>query len=231
MEKTKTLIIPCKDEGNEFRIILDRFLDYLDSQTLVLIVVDNEEDTTLSNLTELNENVKVLVNTYGPGPAMAIRYGIDNAVGSAICIAMGDGSDDPKQVEELFLLIDRGLAIAVASRYTKNGKYIGNKSLKYFLSKYSGIFLNIFFRLGTKDPTNMFKAYSSNFLKNVKVESHNGFTLGLEMVVKAKLSNSPIGELPTIWIDRSHGVSKFNMKKYLPSYLYWVKRLVLRKKK
>ncbi len=228
MEQTKTLIIPCKDEGREFSNILKRFLDYLDETTLVLIVVDDIEDSSLEYLGELSSNIKVLVNTYGPGPALAIKYGIDNSVGNSICVAMGDGSDDPKQVEELFLLIDRGLSVAVASRYTKNGKYIGRKSFKYFLSKYSGIILNILFRLGTNDPTNMFKAYSSNFLKNVKVESKNGFTLGLEMVVKAKLNNAPIGEMPTIWIDRTHGISKFNMKKYLPSYIYWVKRLILR---
>ena len=227
MEQTKTLIIPCKDEGREFSNILKRFLDYLDETTLVLIVVDDIEDSSLEYLGELSSNIKVLVNTYGPGPALAIKYGIDNSVGNSICVAMGDGSDDPKQVEEL-LLIDRGLSVAVASRYTKNGKYIGRKSFKYFLSKYSGIILNILFRLGTNDPTNMFKAYSSNFLKNVKVESKNGFTLGLEMVVKAKLNNAPIGEMPTIWIDRTHGISKFNMKKYLPSYIYWVKRLILR---
>ena len=229
MEQTKTLIIPCKDEGKEFSNILKRFLDYLDETTLVLIVVDDKEDSSLKYLGELSSNIKVLVNTYGPGPALAIKYGIDNSVGNSICVAMGDGSDDPKQVEELFLLIERGLSVAVASRYTKNGKYIGHKSFKYFLSKYSGIILNILFRLGTNDPTNMFKAYSSNFLKNVKVESKNGFTLGLEMVVKAKLNNAPIGEMPTIWIDRTHGNSKFNMKKYLPSYIYWVKRLILRK--
>ena len=228
MEQTKTLIIPCKDEGKEFSNILKRFLDYLDETTLVLIVVDDKEDSSLEYLGELSSNVKVLLNTYGPGPALAIKCGIDNSVGNSICVAMGDGSDDPKQVEELFLLIDRGLSVAVASRYTKNGKYIGRKSFKYFLSKYSGIILNILFRLGTNDPTNMFKAYSSNFLKNVKVESKNGFTLGLEKVVKAKLNNAPIGEMPTIWIDRTHGISKFNMKKYLPSYIYWVKRLILR---
>ena len=181
MEQTKTLIIPCKDEGKEFSNILKRFLDYLDETTLVLIVVDDKEDSSLEYLGELSSNVKVLLNTYGPGPALAIKCGIDNSVGNSICVAMGDGSDDPKQVEELFLLIDRGLSVAVASRYTKNGKYIGRKSFKYFLSKYSGIILNILFRLCTNDPTNMFKAYSSNFLKNVKVESKNGFTLGLEM--------------------------------------------------
>ena len=163
------------------------------------------------------------------GPANAVKYGIDHSSGD-VCVAMGDGSDDPKQVEELFLLIERGLTVAVASRYIKNGQYIGKKGLKYFLSKYAGVLLYYLFRIGTKDPTNMFKAYDKTFLKQVVIESKNGFTLGLEMVVKAKLNKKPIGEVPTIWIDRTHGESKFDLKKFLPSYLYWTYRLILRKR-
>ena len=60
------------------------------------------------------------------------------------------------------------------------------------------------------------------------VKSSNiGFTLGLEMVVKAKLLKKPIGEIPTIWM-KGFGVSKFSINKFLPSYLYWVKRLIFR---
>ena len=74
------------------------------------------------------------------------------------------------------------------------------------------------------------KTYSKDFINSVKIESTNGFTLGLEMIVKAKLNKRPIGEIPTIWIDRAHGESKFNLKKFLPSYCYWVFRLVFRRK-
>ena len=142
---------------------------------------------------------------------------------------MGDGSDDPSQVEELFNLVERGLSVAVASRYSRGGQYIGTKNFKYLLSKYSGRFLNLFFRIKTKDPTNMFKAYSRNFLNSVEIESNNGFTLGLEMVVKAKLNGFKIGEISTIWIDREFGDSKFNLRKFVPSYLYWIKVLILRR--
>ena len=76
----------------------------------------------------------------------------------------------------------------------------------------------------------MFKAYSKEFLEHVCIESDNGFTLGLEMIVKAKLNSYKIGEIPTIWIDRSFGESKFKFKKFLPSYIYWAGRLVTRKK-
>ena len=77
----------------------------------------------------------------------------------------------------------------------------------------------------------MFKAYSKEFLNKVAIESNNGFTLGLEMIVKGKLNNKKIKEIPTIWTDRTFGESKFNLKKFFPSYVYWVKRLFFRKEK
>ena len=142
----------------------------------------------------------------------------------------GDGSDDPTQVEDLFMLVERGLSVAIASRYSKGGQFIGNKNLKYFLSKYSGKILNTFFFLGTKDPTNMFKAYDKAFLKDVGIQSENGFTLGLEMTIKAKLNNYKIGEIPTIWIDRSLVSLNLNLEKFLPSYIYWALKIVFRTK-
>ena len=122
------------------------------------------------------------------------------------------------------------MSIAVASRYSRGGQFIGNKNLKYLLSKYSGKFLNLFFSLNTKDPTNMFKAYDKEFLNKVNIQSENGFTLGLEMTIKAKLHGYKIGEIPTIWIDRSFGESKFNFRKFLPSYIHWALKLIFRSK-
>ena len=142
---------------------------------------------------------------------------------------MGDGSDDPTQVEDLLLLVERGLSVSVASRYSRGGQFIGKKGIKYLLSKYSGKVLYHFFRIGTKDPTNMFKAYDKKFIEEIKIESSVGFTLGLELVVKAKLKGKSIGEIPTIWIDRAFGESKFNLRTFIPKYLKWIRRLLVRK--
>ena len=42
--------------------------------------------------------------------------------------------------------------------------------------------------------------------------------------------NYKIGEIPTIWIDRSFGKSKFKFRKFLPSYIYWALKIVFRTK-
>ncbi len=229
MKYNKTLIIPCKEEGENFITILKRFEENVKDDTEILIVLDSKEDITYKFIDDVETKAKTIINPK-EGVANAINFGIDSAIGKFVCIAMGDGSDDPTQVEDLFMLVERGLSVAIASRYSKGGQFIGNKNLKYFLSKYSGKFLNTFFFLGTKDPTNMFKAYDKDFLKKVGIQSENGFTLGLEMTIKAKLNNYKIGEIPTIWIDRSFGKSKFNFRKFLPSYIYWALKIVFRTK-
>ncbi len=230
MDITKSLIIPCKEEGEEFLNILSSFIDNIKSDTELIVVFDDKDDSTYKILKNSKIKTRIVINDLGPGPTKAIKSGIKASVGKNICIAMGDGSDDPTQVEDLLFLLERGCSVAVASRYSRGGQFVGEKDLKYLLSKYSGKVLNFLFFIGTKDPTNMFKAYSKSFLNEVEIESENGFTLGLEMIIKAKLHKKKIGEIPTIWIDREFGESKFNMKKYLPSYLYWVYRLIFRKK-
>jgi len=226
----KTLIIPLKEESEEVLEILSNFLEYLKEDTELIVVIDSKDDPTFKLLENSNLNIQILINKLEPGASNAINYGIRNSNGKYVCVAMGDGSDDPRQVEDLLLLVQRGLTVAVASRYSRGGQFVGNKNLKYLLSKYSGFFLNLLFRIGTKDPTNMFKAYDKSFVEMVQIESDVGFTLGLELVIKAKLYKKNVGEIPTIWIDRKFGESKFKFQSFLPKYLYWISRLLFRKK-
>ena len=226
----KTLIIPLKEESEEVLEILSNFLEYLKEDTELIVVLDTKDDPTYKLLENTNLNIQILINKLEPGASNAINYGIKNSNGKHICIAMGDGSDDPRQVEDLLLLVQRGLTVAVASRYSRGGQFVGNKNLKYLLSKYSGFILNLLFRIGTKDPTNMFKAYDKSFVEMAQIESDVGFTLGLEMVIKAKLYKKNGGEITTIWIDRKFGESKVKFQSFLPKYLYWRSRLLFRKK-
>ena len=48
-----------------------------------------------------------------------------------------------------------------------------------------------------------------------------GFEVGLELVAKARRYRQPVAELPTIWLDRTFGVSNFKLAKWLPKYLRW----------
>ena len=162
-----------------------------------------------------------LISGYGPGPANAIRFGIDSAETDIVVITMADGSDDPRDVDDLILLIERGCSIAVASRYMPGGQQIGGPKFKKFLSKNASRVLRLFAGVNTHDATNSFKAYSMSFLQEVKIESRNGFEVGLELIAKAHRNKLLIAEIPTIWINRLVGESSFRIRHWLPYYLYW----------
>jgi hypothetical protein len=93
--------------------------------------------------------------------------------------------------------------------------------VKSFLSRIAGVTLFYLARIGTHDSTNSFKAFDKTFLDRNTIESRLGFEISLELVAKAKRQSELIGEIPTIWIERDLGNSKFKLFRWLPSYLKW----------
>jgi hypothetical protein len=161
------------------------------------------------------------VNTYGRGPANAIRFGIDQVKTPVVVVTMADGSDDPRQIDPLARLVDRGVVVAAASRYTATGQQVGGPLLKGVLSKTAGRSLKILARVGTHDATNSFKAYSTEFIREVGIHSRSGFEIGLELTAKARRLRRPVAEVPTIWLDRTIGDSNFDLANWIPRYLRW----------
>jgi hypothetical protein len=134
---------------------------------------------------------------------------------------MADGSDDPEQIDQLTNLVDRGVVIAAASRYMGGGQQIGAPQFKSLLSRFAGLSLYWFGRVGTRDATNSFKAYSTSFVREVGIDSDTGFEIGIELVAKARRLRRPVAEIPTIWLERHHGASRFQVVKWVPRYLEW----------
>jgi hypothetical protein len=93
--------------------------------------------------------------------------------------------------------------------------------MKSMMSRIAGLSLYWFARVGTRDATNSFKAYSTSFVKKVGIESDRGFELGIELVAKARRYRQPVAEIPTIWLDRAFGESNFKLWAWISRYLHW----------
>ena len=110
---------------------------------------------------------------------------------------MADGCDDPRQIDDLARLVDRGVAVAAASRYMPGGRRVGGPVLKGVMSKLAGRSLRLLAHIGTRDATNSFKAYSTDFVRAVGIDSRDGFEIGIELTAKAKRMRMPVAEIPT----------------------------------
>jgi len=219
-----SVVIPAYNEGVAIVPVLDRLFEAVTLSCEVLVVVDFPEDSTVPVVEQYAVNeprIRLEVSSYGRGPANAIRYGIDRATAPVTVVTMADGCDDPLQIDDLARLVERGVAVAAASRYMAGGQQVGGPYLKGLISKAAGRSLRVFARIGTRDATNSFKAYSTAFVREVGIESRAGFEIGIELTAKARRLRRPVAEIPTIWLDRQAGVSNFRVAQWIPKYFKW----------
>lgn len=219
-----SIVIPAHNEGDGIVICLDRVLDAVTLPCEILVVYDSPDDSTAPYLEKYaGEEPRVVptLNAYGRGPADALRFGVDKARAPVVVVTMADGCDDPQQIDALARLVERGVVVAAASRYSRGGQQVGVPTLKRAMSKAAGLTLHWFARVGTHDATNSFKAYSKAFILEVGIQSDAGFEMGIELVAKARRLRRPVAELPTIWLDRTAGVSHFKVAAWLSRYLRW----------
>jgi dolichol-phosphate mannosyltransferase len=219
-----SVVVPACNEGEHITGVLDRLFESVRLSCDVVVIVDSPDDTTIpaaERYAEKEPRLRCLVNTYGRGPANAIRYGIDAATAPVVVVTMADGCDDARQIDELVRLVERGVAVAAASRYMPGGQQVGGPVLKGTLSRVAGRSLRILAHVGTRDATNSFKAYSTEFVRQVGIDSWGGFEIGIELTAKAKRLRLPVAEIPTIWLDRQAGMSNFKVAQWVPSYLRW----------
>src|SRR6266536_4024098 len=189
-----SVVVPAYDEGEAVISVLDRLFESVRLPSEVLVVVDSADDTTVPVTEEYAQKeprLRCLVNTYGRGPANAIRFGINAASAPVVVVTMADGCDDARQIDELVRLVERGVAVAAASRYMPGGQQVGGPVLKGTLSRLAGRSLRTLAHVGTRDATNSFKAYSTEFVRQVGIDSRDGFEIGIELTAKAKRLRLP----------------------------------------
>ena len=228
-----SIVIPVHEEGSYILATLERITRSVKTEFECIIVADNNSDSTIPFVLEYQRKdprFRFELNQIAIGPAGAIKQGFRCAKGEMIAVVSGDGSDDVSQLDTLAGLIERGVSVAVASRYMKGGQLVGAPLLKAWLSRLAGVTLYLFARLGTRDATNNFKVYSNDFINSIVIESNYGFEIGLELTTKAKLLNFRIAEIPTIWIERTKGESKFPLISSLRFYLKWYLKAIFRVK-
>ena len=219
-----SIVVPARDENEGIVRFLERLEEGVAIPHEVIIVVDDASDTTIVAVERVRDRfprVRVHVQDLGRGPANAIRAGFAAAVAPTVVVTMADGSDDAHLIDGLVRLVERGCVIAAASRYMPGGAQIDGPVMKRILSRGAGMTLHRFAGVGTRDATNSFKAYSAGFVRRVGIDSRHGFEIAIELIAKARRLRLPIGELPSIWIDRHVGDSSFQLRQWLPEYLRW----------
>lgn len=227
------IIIPIFNEQDVIAKVLKDIDLSVTEPTVVYLVADTTSDPTIPPArlaaNGLSTPVRFLIQNGAKGPASAIKLGINCSREKFVIFMTADDSDDARDIPLLVSALRDGASMVCASRYAKGGQHIGGPKLKHFLSWLAGRIVRYIKRLGTCDPTNLYKAVTREFLDRIKIESKFGFTIGLELLGKANIVSLSIVEIPTVWNERAEGTSNFKTVKWLPTYIYWFLRLILSK--
>lgn len=219
-----SIVIPVRNEADNIRPMLEGLSDALDRRAEVLIVYDHDSDSTIPVIKSLPSNSKLhyrlVKNTFGPGPANALKAGFAAATGEAAIVMMADMSDDVRALGPMLAKFEEGYDLVCGSRYMRGGEQVGGPWLKGKLSRAAGVSLNLA-GLPSHDATNSFKLYRTALLRRLVLSGGGGFEINLEIMAKAISRGWRITEVPSRWVDRTAGKSNFKLMKWLPRYARW----------
>jgi dolichol-phosphate mannosyltransferase len=226
-----SVVIPVYNEGENIVSCLRGVTRALcDTVYEILVVFDFDEDTTLPSIRSMQDAppyLRLVKNDRGKGVANALRVGLAAAQGDVVVTTMADLSDPPQLIQRMAEKIRAGADVVSGSRYMTGGSQSGGPWLKSLLSRAAGLSLYYIAGMGTHDATTNFRGYSRRFLDSVEIESEGGFEVALELTVKAHLQGRRLDEVPSSWIERSEGKSRFRLVTWLPKYFKWYVRAIV----
>jgi glycosyltransferase involved in cell wall biosynthesis len=219
-----SLVVPVYNEADNIQNFLRDAEAAIPLPHETLLIYDFPEDTTLPAVAAMQPpcpSVRLVHNTIGRGVLNALKAGLAASTGDVVVVMMADCSDDARDVLPMAELIRKGADVVAGSRYVRGGKQIGGPFLKRTLSRMAGMSLHYMAGLPIHDATNNFRAYSRRVVEQFSIESEAGFSVAMELTLKAHWKGWRIAEVPTTWRDRTVGASRFRLWAWMPHYLRW----------
>lgn len=227
--------IVCIPTYNERENIL-RMIDAVHAvvpDTHVLVIDDGSPDGTSQLVHERraqDERVHLITRSgkLGLGTAYCAGFAYALDQGFDVILQMdADFSHDPK---DLLRLLDEIAThdLVIGSRYIQGVNVINWPMSRLLLSWFANLYTRVITGMPVADATGGFKCFRRGVLEKIdltKIRS-NGYAFQIEMNYKAWRSGARVHEIPIIFMDRVHGVSKMSKNiVYEAAFLVWKLKL------
>jgi dolichol-phosphate mannosyltransferase len=215
----KIVIIPTYNEKDNISNIL-RAIFNLHEDFHVLVIDDGSPDGTAQLVKELQPHfsgqlfIEERKGKLGLGTAYIHGFKWAIARGYAFIFEMdADFSHNPTDLPRLYNACKQeGADLAVGSRYIKGGGVVNWPKNRIALSKGASLYTRMITWMPVKDPTAGFVCYKKEVLETINLDEIRfvGYAFQIEMKFAAWKHGFRIIEVPIIFQDRTHGVSKMN---------------------
>ena len=222
------ILIPVFNEEETIVKTIENIFSTVKYDYKIIICYDYDEDPTLKIIKEsFPRNSKIVfVKNFSHGFNNALISGFKNSTAKAVLVFMADDHINHNIINLCYEKFTEGYQVVCPSRFIRGGKMTGNPFLKGIITKLVSFFLFNFTSFPIKDSTNSFRLFSKELINKVKIESNKGFTLSLELTAKAHRLGYKITEIPTIWVERDKGKSRFKLFSFILPYTKWLYYIV-----
>jgi glycosyltransferase involved in cell wall biosynthesis len=216
------VVIPVYNEGANIVPVLRSLREHVASPLRVLICYDRDDDDTLPAIRENPVDLEiVLVKNQGQGAHGAIMTGFASSRAPAVLVFPADDTLNAVIIDQMLGLMRSGCEIVAASRFIPGGSMQGCPWVKSVLVRTASFTLHHLARLPVHDATNGLRMFSRRVIQSIPIESTRGFTFSIELTVKCQRLGWRIAEVPSQWVERTQGQSRFRVFKWLTAYLRW----------
>lgn len=228
--KNISIIVPAREETEAIVSTLDA-LSHVRTPHEIIVVSDaiGDHDVTekiVAVYARSHAGVQLVRKNIGvdtDGFAGALLRGVAAAKTPYVVFVMADLCDDPKTIDVMYQTIIKGWDVVCGSRYMHGGKKIGGPKIQGFFSWVVNASLHSIIGIPTLDASNAFKMYRTSLIKTLSFDQTRGVETSLSLVMQAYHHGAKITQLPTTWIGRTKGESKFRlfvqMQRYMSVYI------------
>ncbi|MEP6654987.1 MAG: glycosyltransferase family 2 protein [Myxococcales bacterium] len=217
------IVIPVYNEGASIGPVLASLRAHMRTPFRVLICYDRDDDDTLPALVPFEQTGMAIarVKNRGQGAFGAVVTGFADSRAPAVLVFPADDDYNAPRLDAMVAKFKEGCDIVCASRFIPGGRMIGCPWLKAAIVRGSAFALHHLARVPTRDASNGFRLFSRRVLQSLTIESSEGFTYSIELLLKCHRLGWRIGEVPAEWYERRTGQSRFKVLRWLPAYFEW----------
>lgn len=202
-----SVIIPCYNEENTLKNILDKVSNQNFIEKEIIVIDDFSTDNSrkiLANYQQGQENVKIIYNLQNKGKGYSIRQGLKLATGDIILIQDADLEYSPDDYKNLIKpILDGNADVVFGSRF------IGSQETRvlYFWHTLGNRFLtllsNMLTNLNLTDMECCYKVFKKDVIKNINL-SEDRFGFEPEITAKISKKNLRIYEIGVKYFGRKY---------------------------
>jgi dolichol-phosphate mannosyltransferase len=225
------VVIPTYNERDNIARLADEILA-LEPAPKVIIVDDNSPDGTgeLADALAAEHPGRVHVihrpEKLGLGTAHIAGFKLALSQGVERVVSMdADFSHHPRYIPAMLTKAQEA-QLVIGSRYVRGGGTRFCSWKRRALSLGANLFAKVMLGLPARDCTAGFRCYHRELLLSIDLDDifSNGYSFLIEMIYRTKKQGWRVAEVPIIFEDRRHGISKISRREIFAA-MYTVLRL------